>query len=214
MIGHGRYALRFVSLLALLSLPQAAPLAASLKGEFTMSGKAPEVGLIYFTEDKSASLKDPNTINQKNKEFTEKLVVGSKGSRVIFKNSDIINHNIFADDGEANVKFDVGLLPPGSLADQNIGWEDKVIKCSCKIHPHMRAWIASVTSRYYKIVTFQPDEKTVKFEMEGFPENLSKVKVWLPNYPTKEINIKKGESKRVEIEKADKSLGTLQLTRE
>jgi len=42
--------------------------------------------------------------------------VGAKGTHTSFFNSDTINHNIYANDKEANVNFDIGLAALGEMA--------------------------------------------------------------------------------------------------
>lgn len=207
-----RYARFGLSLFMLCGLFHSTVLASTLKGELTFSGKTPEAGLIYFSEDKDPAPKKAPFMNQKDKAFSEKLVVSSKGSQVVFKNSDFLGHNIYADDSDANVKFDVGLMSPGVEATQKVDWDDAVVKCSCKIHPGMKAWIASIASRYYKVLNFQPEAKSLTFEIASVPSQYSKVKVWFPNYPTQEFQIKRGESKQIDLERAGKSFGALTLT--
>ncbi len=184
--------------------------AGALRGEFAFDGKAPEVALVYFPEDKSLPATLTPTLDQVEKNFTPPLVVGTKGATVTFKNSDSISHNIFADDKDTNITFDVGLLSAGSAAAREIDWENNVVKCSCKIHPHMRAWIASITSKYYKVIDL---DKTKSFEIPDVPAHLGVVKVWLPNYDTMELAIKGGESQDVELKKKGKAAGMVKLAR-
>jgi len=184
--------------------------AGAIRGEFIFEGKAPEVALVYFPEDKSLATTTAPTLDQVDKNFAPPLAVGTKGAKITFKNSDSIGHNIFVDDKEANVKFDVGLLNAGSEATQAIDWENTVVKCSCKIHPQMRAWIASIASQYYRIVDL---EKAKNFEITDVPDHLSVVKVWLPNYDAVELPVKNGESQDIELKKKSKASGVLKLSR-
>lgn len=188
--------------------------AASLQGKLEVEGKPPEAALVYFSEDKDLAPKPQVELSQKDKEFTTKLIVGSKGSRVLLRNADVINHNIYADDKEAKAKFDVGLMAPGTITDLQIGWDDAVIRSSCKIHPGMRAWIASISSRYYATLMFRPSQQSAEFTIDNVPSGLSKVKIWLPNVPTKEFEIRRGESSKVLWEHDGKTIGTVTLTRD
>ena len=75
-------------------------------------------------------------------------------------NSDAINHNIYANDAEAKVNFDIGLASPGTEFQQTITWEENTfIRISCKIHPKMRAWVGSVSSKYHTEVKFSKKQK-------------------------------------------------------
>ncbi len=186
--------------------------AGSLAGNFAFKKKAPKGALIYFSEDQSLST--PANVDQKNTAFVESIVVGAKGNEAIFKNSDSINHNIFANDSELGVSFDIGLAPPGSEFKQPISWESgKMIRISCKIHPKMRAWVASLTSKYHHTVTFKKKQKKVDFEIEDVPDNLSKLVVWMPGYDPIDVAIKPGETQEVKLIRKKKTRGTLTLTR-
>jgi hypothetical protein len=206
-----RFATKWVvpSLVLLVVASHSKVQAGVLQGEFAFEGKAPEVALVYFPEDKSLTATTP-TLDQVDKNFAPLLVVGTKGAKIIFKNSDSISHNIFADDKDTNVKFDVGLLNAGSEASQDIDWENNVVKCSCKIHPQMRAWIASISSKYYRVIDL---EKTNAFEITDVPNNLSLVKIWIPTYDAMESVMKGGESQDIELKKKSKVAGRLKLSR-
>jgi plastocyanin len=185
----------------------------TLQGTFTFHRKAPDVALVYFSEDTNLSPDVVPVIDQKEKAFTPQLVAGTKGSKVIFQNSDSISHNIFADDMEANVKFDVGLIDAGGNASHDITWGNTVVRANCKIHPTMRTWIASIASKYYKVIDFEKNSNALSFEMNAFPESLSEVSVWLPGYEPLKTAIRKGESKTLELKKRDKVVGALTLSR-
>ena len=184
-----------------------------LQGEFIFRGKTPEVALVYFSEDNSLSAATEVILDQKDKEFIQKLIVGTKGSKVVFQNSDTINHNIFADDKSADVKFDVGLISSGGSTPHEIDWEDKVVRCGCKIHPKMRSWIASISSRYYKIIEFNHDEKSYKFEINDVPTQLTRVAIWMHRYGTLEATLTDGAVTTLPIKRKDEVVGELALHR-
>jgi hypothetical protein len=202
-----------LSLVFLLLCTYGSLSADTLQGEFTFHKKAPEVALVYLPEDTSLSPDVEPVLDQQEKAFTSSLVVGTKGSKVVFQNSDSVSHNIFADDREANVKFDVGLINTGEHASQDLHWENTVVKCSCKIHPKMRAWVASISSKYYEIVDFEKQKQSFKFTMDNLPEELTKVSIWMNKYEKIETSVNKGESETVEIKRRDEVVGELTLSR-
>ncbi len=185
----------------------------TLEGTFTFAKRAPKVALVYFSEDDSLPADTPTVVDQKDERFTRRLLVTRKGAQATFQNSDAVNHNIFAHDSKAGVKFDIGLMTPGGSSQQEITWEDQVVRCGCKIHPKMRLWIASISSQYYRAIEFEKKAKTASFTIENVPENLSKIKVWMPKYDPAEVALKLGESKDVPLSRKEKPRGTLQLTR-
>lgn len=187
-------------------------LAGTLTGDFVFKKRPPRGALIYFMEDRS--LKTETNIDQKNTAFTKTIAVGAKGSTVKFFNSDTINHNIYANDRESQVNFDIGLAPPGSSFEQKITWEEgTMVRISCKIHPKMRAWIASVPSKYHATVTFPRKTKKLSFEITDVPDSISKIKIWMPGYNAIEVDLPKGNSKAVELKRKKKKRGTLTLAR-
>jgi hypothetical protein len=202
----------FLVVFSLLLFPKDGTWANSLTGEFTFNTKIPEVALVYFSEDKSLRSTVEPVIDQVEKEFVPTLVVGAKGSRLVIKNSDTLNHNTYALDQKLKVSFDTDLAGPGVVSYQTIDWaENNVVKIGCKIHPTMRAWVACISSRYYKVVEFTKGKARPKFEIKDVPDNLTQVKVWLPRYLPAEVVIKKGESKKLELKKKTKVSGTLTL---
>jgi len=183
----------------------------ALTGEFTFKTRAPEVALVYFSEDESLSAIAP-VIDQRNKQFIPQLVVGASGARVVLINSDVMRHGVYVRDRELNVDFETGLVEPGVVLHQTIDWEENhVVQIGCRIHPMMKAWVACISSRYYQTVEFKQGEKTAKFKIEDIPNKLTKVKIWAPGYLPTEVVIQKGESKNVELRKGKKVSGVLRL---
>jgi len=54
-----------------------------LQGEFKFRKRAPKVALVYWPEDTSLSADAKTVIDQKNKQFTRRLFVTSKGAKAI-----------------------------------------------------------------------------------------------------------------------------------
>ena len=90
--------------------------------EFKYKKKPPLSGIIYSVEPENTNVIS-GEVDQKNKEFVERVVVVSPKSELVFKNSDTVDHNIFANDiSDANVRFDVGLMPVGSQVNLPVDW--------------------------------------------------------------------------------------------
>lgn len=155
---------------------------------FKFDKRPPKVALIYIpaeTGDKTNA-----EVDQLNKQFTTKMVVASPGSAVSFKNSDTVDHNIFASDASVGAQFDVGLMAPGGERDVDIDWsEDSIVRVGCKIHPKMRTYIAAVKSRYEKVVEFSPAEKEFSVTLGNLPADANKIVIRIPKYDTIEIDI-------------------------
>lgn len=198
----------------LLLLAVLSPLsAATLEGTFTFE-QPPRVALVYFSEDTSLETATEVVIDQKDKEFTQVLVVAPPGGKVVFRNSDDVQHNVFADDKETGVTFDIGLANPQSVSPQSVTWKDgQVVRCGCKIHPKMQLWIAASASRHHQAVSFTPGSKEpVSFTLGDVPAAYRTVRVWLPRFDTQEVVLTPGTPATLEIKRKDKVFGTATLT--
>ena len=181
-------------------------------GQFRFSSKPPKVGLVYFTEDRG--LTQPLTIDQDGKQFLKQMAVASPGAGITFRNSANISHNIYANDSKLNVKFDLGLALPDSdfSKSQPVSWPDgEVLKVGCKIHPNMRVYIASLASRYHKVLEF--GDVVTDFEFKAPAAKLTKVAVWLPQYERITLTLKPGEQKEIPLKHEGAQAGSLVLNR-
>ena len=186
----------------------------TLKGKITFKRKAPDAAIVYLPEDNSLALSSLPVVDQKDKKFLTKIVVGEPGKNFVLKNSDSINHNIFANDKKNGVKFDIGLAEPGVVYERKIDWEkEKIVKIGCKIHPRMRAWVAPIKSKYYHVIDMQKNTKSYEFEIKDIPENLSIVKLWLPSYDAIETSLKSKEKQSHKLMRRKKEKGSLVLER-
>ena len=199
--------------LALLAVLSAAPLhAGDVTAEFSFTKRAPKVALVYFPEDASAPT-TAVTVDQADKQFSKLLVVAPKGTQLSFKNSDAVQHNIFADDKDAGVSFDSGLADPGATTGQEIDWDEgKIVRIGCKIHPKMSMYGGSVASKHYTIVEFNK-ETTKSVTLAGVPDGLTKVKIWIARFDPQEATLAPGGTATVELTRKGKPYGTLTLKR-
>lgn len=197
-------------LLAGLTLSQVA-MADTVSGTLTFDKKAAFVGLFYANE--GASGPAAATMDQKNKVFTDKLAVVGKGGNVTFNNSDDFQHNIFANDPNTNVKFDVGLIEPGQTSNVSVDWsENTLTRVGCKIHPRMRTYIANVTTETYQVIDFEKKNKSydIKLDVTASQNSFSLV---IPKYDKIDVTLAKGESKTVDVTRKGKKKATLTLSR-
>ncbi|HLP42521.1 MAG TPA: hypothetical protein VK465_13515 [Fibrobacteria bacterium] len=186
----------------------------TLNGTFTFTDSPPNLALIYFTDDHSLGKPAQTVISQQDKQFDQKMIVGAQGTKVVFKNSDNVDHNIYANDLKTGVNFDAGLLPPGQDAKVDLSWDDgKVVKIGCKIHPRMQAYVANTAGSHSQVVEFKPTDRTGIFKLEGVPDGASKLRVWFPRHDVLEVTLEKGKSAKLDITEKGKVHGTLSLDR-
>ena len=173
--------------------------------------RAPRVGLLYVP---AADQQGADTeVDQIDKAFTQKLVVAAPGSAVTFKNSDKVNHNIFANDVKQGANFDVGLMAPGGEKVIPVNWqEDALVRVGCKIHPRMRMYIASVPAEFYQVVEFRPDQSHYEITLNNLPANAQEIVLRIPKYEPVTIDLKESKNLRKVILKKGKPRGSITLT--
>lgn len=212
--GRGRWAKLGQCLGGAVLCMHGAAAAGSLTGEFKFEKAPPSVALVYFDEEIPAGNAPCPVVDQKDKKFVNKMLVGRTGCRIQFKNSDSVDHNIYSKDPKSGVDFDAGLLSPGQTSQTVLNWHpDAVIKIGCKIHPKMQAYIANVSSKHHRIIEFKPQERAAGFTLEKIPDNLTKIRIWFPKQDPIEAELKMGEAKQWQILEKGEPAGVLSLSR-
>ena len=196
----------------LLVLANGPAFAGDLSGTISFKKKPPLVALAYLpVQDKNVNTA---VIDQKNKQFKTKMAVVKSGGTVVFKNSDEVEHNVFANDKKLSAKFDVGLMQPGGEKNIQIDWqENSIVRVGCKIHPKMRTYLAAVDTSYYQVLEFNKKEKTYDFQIADIPNDASTFKFSIPKYDEVTIDISKGSSWTVDITKKGKVRGQLTISK-
>lgn len=197
--------------LAAISFP-AITTADTISGTFTFDKRPPAAAIVYVKDGTPAELSEI-VVNQVNKEFAQPIAIAPKGTTVIFRNSDTIQHNVFGTSTEANVSFDSGLVDPDSDVLQEVTWEEgEFVTVGCRIHPKMRIWIGSVTTSNYTILPIDREQE-VSFKIEGVPASASEVVVWFPRYDPIEISLSGSNSSTHELTYKAKPIGSLAISR-
>jgi len=186
--------------------------AGELKGTISFEGRPPFAALLYAVNGQQSQASA--LIDQKDREFTQRMVVSGVGREIAFQNSDDVDHNIYANDIKNKASFDVGLMPPGSSSKVTADWNENVlVRIGCKIHPKMRSYIATVNSKHYQVLEFNKNAKTFAVAIAQLPDDASTFKLMLPKYDTLEVSLAIGESKTVTITKKGRARGTMTLQR-
>ncbi len=185
-----------------------------IEGKFVFEKKSPFIGLLYFSDDKPSEAMRSLEVDQIDKAFTKKIVVGTSGAKVIFKNSDTIDHNIYTNDTKTGILFDAGLVPPGKDSAVDMNWpQDHVIRIGCKIHPNMRSYIANIPGAHHVILEFAEGNTEYSFVMDNVPGDIQKMRLWLPQYSPLEFSLAAGEAKELSLEKGEGKSGVLKIER-
>lgn len=204
-------AVKAVCLTLTLVMGQSA-IADTISGKLEFTKKPPFAGVIYVAGSGSSEKKP--AIDQKGKAFTTKIAVGVPNEMIDFINSDTFNHNIYANDKKQNVKFDVGLMTPDNATQIKIDWPNEtLVRVGCKIHPKMRSYIANIKSDHFQALSFEKKVKNYDISIKQVPGDKHQVVLLMPKYDKLTVELKKGESKTVEITRKGKPRGSLTLTR-
>jgi hypothetical protein len=147
--------------------------------EFESESSVPTVMIMYWAEDNS--LQGNAVMDHFEGDFTEKLIVGNKGSAMSLRNSDDVGHTIYVKDKRRDIKWQLSYMPPGSAFEKDIFWEDDIfVEMRCRLHLYMSAWVGSINSRFYKIVEFKEGQTQYQIDMNDFPESYQNLKIWMP----------------------------------
>lgn len=165
----------------------------SLKGTITVDGKPlTGVGLVMLYPQAGGYPKRTpkvRVVEQRDKQFSPRLLAVPPGSTVSFPNFDGIFHNVFSI--SSTKKFDVGLYKDGDTREVKF---DKVgmVRLGCNIHAKMASFIFVIDAPAYV-----PVEGSSGFHFRALAPGKYKAKVWseLSAQPTEsEITIKAGEN--------------------
>ena len=169
-------------------------------------------GLLYVA---NTGNKDKHPmIDQKDKQFTNKITVGSPSNIVSFKNSDTLDHNVYASDKKQNVTFDIGLMAPQNSAEIAMDWsEESLVRIGCKIHPKMKSYVANVNTDFFHAFEFEKKIKSYEFEIQKVPAKEQTVVLLMPKYEKQTFTLKKGETKTIDIQNKGKTKATLTVSR-
>ena len=119
---------------------------AVLVGRVAAGGRpAPDV-VVWL--DAPGAAREPRTrvLEQRNMQFTPRVMAVQVGSTVELPNNDRVFHNVFS--FNHGKRFDLGLYPTGATKRITLD-RPAVNRLYCNIHPHMAAYIVAVDSPYY-----------------------------------------------------------------
>ena len=166
---------------------------ASLSGSLTIDGK-PFDGLgtvMLFPQGGGGKKRKPKlrTVEQRDKQFSPRVLAVPPGSTVSFPNFDGVYHNVFSI--SPTKKFDVGLYKDGDSRDLKFE-KPGIVRLGCNIHAKMASFIVVVDAPHYVVV-----EGAKPFTFKTLKPGKYKVRAWSERStaPTEtEITIKAGSN--------------------
>ncbi|MDX2269198.1 MAG: hypothetical protein NW208_13900 [Bryobacter sp.] len=127
-------------------------------------------GVVYWEGPVEAKGGGDLALRQKNRRFSESLLVVEAGATVSFPNDDPIFHNVFSLSKAKS--FDLGYYPQGQTRKVKFP-KPGLVDVFCHLHPNMSASILVVPNRVYA----RPDREG-KFVLEGLPPGEHQLVAW------------------------------------
>lgn len=187
-------------------------IADTITAKLSFTKKPPRAGVLFAADGNQQSIKT-EVVDQSNKQFDDHIYVISPETEITFKNSDSMDHNIFARGDDNATGFDIGLIPPKGEKSQSLAWGITAFeRLGCKIHPKMRAYMASVPNSAYLAIPFKQAGLADAYTLT-IDDSTTKVGLLLSGYAPIEATIAKGETVEMDITKRDKIRGKLTLSR-
>jgi len=160
--------------------------------------------IVVWLEPLSGKKRKNNTDNlvlrQKNKQFSQRVLIANVGQKVDFPNDDPFNHNIFSN--SAVKRFDLGLFQEGesrTVMFTNPG----VIPVYCNIHPRMKAFIVVVNSPYYGLTNEQGE-----IRIKNVPRGRYRLRVWHERADEKDLE---SLTREVRVSRKGSNLGIIEI---
>ncbi len=180
--------------------------AASLKGSVTIDGKPLDgLGTVMLTPVNGVGKKrkaKQRIVEQRDKQFSPRVLAVPPGSSVAFPNFDGVYHNVFS--LSAPKKFDVGLYKDGDSREVKFE-KPGIVRLGCNIHAKMASYILVVDAPHYVVV-----EGGKEFNFRALAPGKYKVRAWSERSAApaeSEIEIKPGENTATFDVKGDAETG-------
>jgi plastocyanin len=130
-------------------------------------------------------------IEQRNMQFTPRVMAARVGSTIELPNNDRIFHNVFS--FNHGKPFDLGLYPTGATKRITLD-RPAVNRLYCNIHPHMAAYIVAVDTPY-----FATSNKAGQFTISGVPTGEYTYHAWRSGGETLTGTVTVGGNEPLEI---------------
>ena len=181
---------------------------------FTFENNKPPRGGIFFAVDGSDTNITEEVVDQVAKEFDQPIYVISPNANILFKNSDDMDHNIYArGQSEGATGFDIGLISPKGKSELKLDWKVGTFeRLGCKIHPKMRAYVASVPNNMNLPMPFKQEGLKGEYKL-NVAADTTEIGLELLRYEPIKQPLKKGESVTVDLIKKGVKKGSVTLSR-
>ena len=149
------------------------PALVDLYGTSSVSGKAAPEAVVWL---EAPALKrartEPVVLDQRNLNFSPRVLVVQMGTRVQFPNHDRVFHNVFSHhDGKI---FDLGLYPVGAVKEVPFD-SPGLSRVFCNIHPQMAAYVMVLDTPHFAL-----SDQSGQFVIRAVPAGTYVYHAWRP----------------------------------
>lgn len=181
-----------------MGLPAAAERAAAqtvtaLAGRAEVGGRPAADVVVWLDAPGAPRTQEPArlVIEQRNMQFTPRVMAARVGSTIDLPNNDRVFHNVFS--FNHGKPFDLGLYPTGATKRITLD-RAAVNRLYCNIHPHMAAYIVAVDTPY-----FATTNKTGTFTIADVPAGKYTYHAWRSGGEPLEGTVVVGDGASLEI---------------
>jgi plastocyanin len=178
----------------------------SIKGKIKAAGVKDVEHVLVYVEKAPGEYKPPADqaeIDQEKLTFIPRVLPILKGTKVTFKNSDPVLHNVFwqkSRDGSYPAQ-NLGSWGKGATKEFTFDKEGSVVLL-CNVHPDMEGHVVVLQNPFFVMA-----DEDGSYEIKGVPAGEYSVKAWYPNPKKLKAESKKATVKADEATKLDFSLG-------
>lgn len=170
----------FTFALAALSLLALSPPAAHAGGQGRLEGTVKGVRrlgdtVVYLVGPKWNRRGEIATLDQKNLTFMPHTLTFVRGTEVVFRNHDHINHDVYSADHEGFNTGGFNFMQERNFTFNHVG----AYTIHCSVHPQMRGYIFVAPTPWTTVV-----DSNGHYEIDGIPPGTWQVKVWNPRAKT------------------------------
>jgi plastocyanin len=164
--------------IVLLAILVAAPLlAGDIHGKVVAKGVRNSADAVVYVAKIDGKTFPPPTqhakIDQKNMQFTPRVLPVLEGTTVDFLNSDAVLHNVFSPDPCAD-RFNLGTWPQGQVKSFTFK-KECFASLLCKVHPEMEGFVVVLPTPYHAVTAADGS-----YDIKDVPDGSYTVKVWHP----------------------------------
>lgn len=176
-----------VMTIALLIGMSPAVFAGTIEGKVSATGAPTAANAVIYVEPNDTTTypapKEHALMDQKDMHFVPHILPILVNTTVDFRNSDDVQHNVFAPDKCAG-SFNLGTWGKGEVRSHKFTQADCFAVILCNIHPEMEAFVAVLPTPYFAV-----SDSSGGYSIPDVPAGKYTVKIWHESLKGKEMEV-------------------------